>query len=346
MWKRLCSRLRLPGQDRQRLVRPDVEQRRDRLDALARTHRRFGRPSDLRVRRHAWRAPAALLALRSRSPRAPARSRWCGSRGAASSRAATPPSSTARAPRRAIRCSPRAATGSKIPAGGCRRAVRRPATRDKQSDASTISRKYNAGRMAREKPQLPIRDLRHCSQSSSSAPGAWHLRQARWLRADRNRQRAVAPKFGPVGREGRPPRRVGRMAGEAAVLAVAGDAGADVALGRPANGWPRAAWTAPRRSGRAPTPAGGSCLSPVPVPNGFVRPPAGEPPLGVGGDARALVAADAERLRPVARRAVGRVAARVDRVQRNVVRRVNVGRAAPRRRGSRCTRCRLWQLRQ
>ena len=48
-------------------------------------------------------------------------------------------------------------------------------------------------------------------------------------------------------------------------------------------------------------------------PERVVRLPPGQPPLGVGGDAGPLVAADAERLQPVAGRAVRGVAARVGR---------------------------------
>ena len=73
-------------------------------------------------------------------------------------------------------------------------------------------------------------------------------------------------------------------------------------------------------------PGGWKLLEPGAGAERVVRPPAGDPPLGVGRHARALVAADAERLRAVARRAIGHVAARVDRVQRHVVDGVNVGR--------------------
>src|SRR6185436_3437410 len=119
---------------------------------------------------------------------------------------------------------------------------------------------------------------------------------------------------------------VGGMAGEAALLAVARSTSADVALGgqrmavrsrrrdRSAAGVARPA----RRMERLHAGAGAERV---------VRTATGKTTLGIGPDARALVASDAERLCAVAGRAVGHVAARVDRMQGNVVGRVDVGRA-------------------
>src|SRR6185436_20362092 len=118
---------------------------------------------------------------------------------------------------------------------------------------------------------------------------------------------------------------VGGMAGEAALLAVARSTSADVALGgqrmavrsrrrdRSAAGVARPA----RRMERLHAGAGTERV---------VRTATGQTALRIGPDARSLVASDAERLcRAVAGRAVGHVAARVDRMQGNVVRRVDVG---------------------
>ena len=163
------------------------------------------------------------------------------------------------------------------------------------------------------------------SQSSSAAPTAWHLRQARRLREARARQRASA-KPTPWGREGGT-RASGRRSGTP---------------GRSPRGGRRrscgcCAWPATNGS-RA---RGGDDLA-----GGVARPARrvkalhagagaervlhllpGNAARGIGRHARALVAADAEGLVAVARRAVGCVAARVDAVQRDVVRRMDVERA-------------------
>ena len=88
-------------------------------------------------------------------------------------------------------------------------------------------------------------------------------------------QRAVRAKSGAVGREGRPARRVGRVAGEAALLAVAGDAGADVALGleRMAAGARRGDH---RAAGVARPARAGGTLDAGPGPERVVRPPPGQ----------------------------------------------------------------------
>ncbi len=88
--------------------------------------------------------------------------------------------------------------------------------------------------------------------------------------------------------------------------------GRGVAIGRPA-------------ASRA-QPGGWNCLTPVPVPNGFSGLDPRQTARRIGRHPRPLVAADAEGLQPVARRTVGDVAARVGDMERDVVRRVDVGR--------------------
>src|SRR4029079_12841602 len=107
-----------------------------------------------------------------------------------------------------------------------------------------------------------------------------------------------------VRRDGQPARRVGRMAGEAALLTVAGDARADVAL----RGQRMAVRTRRGNHGatRVADPARGvERLESGAGAEGVVGPPSGQAALGIGGDPEALVAADAERLQAVAGRAGG-----------------------------------------
>src|SRR3954452_23162113 len=102
-----------------------------------------------------------------------------------------------------------------------------------------------------------------------------------------------------VGRDGRPPHRIRRVTGQAALLPVAGDTRPDVALGgqRMAVG-PR---VGDHRTARVPSPARRvERLEASPGAEGVVRAPPGQPALGIGRDPETLMAADAERLQPVA----------------------------------------------
>src|SRR5262249_43027442 len=121
-------------------------------------------------------------------------------------------------------------------------------------------------------------------------------------------------------------RGVGRVAGDAALLAVAGGARPDVALGlqRVAAGGGGALQGAglvarpPRRV---------EALELRPGAERVLRLATGQAALGIGGDARALVAPEAEGLVAVARPAVRHVPARIVAMQGNVVGGVNVERA-------------------
>src|SRR5215510_11015638 len=98
------------------------------------------------------------------------------------------------------------------------------------------------------------------------------------------------------------------MTVETALLAVAGGTGADVALG--GQGMARRARRGDDGAARVARPAGRvEALEPGPGAERVVGPPPRHAPLRIGGDPRALVAADAERLCAMASRAVGRVAA-------------------------------------
>src|ERR1700690_2530038 len=117
------------------------------------------------------------------------------------------------------------------------------------------------------------------SQSSSAAPSAWHLRQARRLRAARNRHRAVAPKLGPCGEKLGP--RVGSVEWTSGQLSprwhdpqvrILRLACTEWLVGR------GVAITAPAAS-RA-QPGGWNCLACVPVPNGLLTFVPGRPPDG------------------------------------------------------------------
>lgn len=107
----------------------------------------------------------------------------------------------------------------------------------------------------------------------------WHFRHDLRLRADKNRQRAVAAKFGPCGEKTGP--RVTSVEWQARQLSSRWHDTHVRMLRLAANEWLDARGidsTSP--DGSRAQPGGWNCLSPVPVPNGFwgLRP--GIPPSG------------------------------------------------------------------
>src|SRR6185312_2418792 len=106
------------------------------------------------------------------------------------------------------------------------------------------------------------------SQSSAPDPSAWHLRQARWLRDERNRQRAVPANPGPCGEMVGP--RVGSAEWQARQLSSRWQETQVRMFRRAWTEWLSGrglAITTPTAS-RA-QPGGWNCLTPVPVPNGL-----------------------------------------------------------------------------
>ena len=306
-------------------MRPDVEQRRHRLDALA-------RPDASAPARVAHVAPTAASrappcrGVDGFAPRASSFSLMWKSGRSAFSRSHSSFFESAGA-LRATRCSARAATGSKI--AERRRSAREPVGghREASDQCGKHALNYNARVESPARKSLPSYTRYGQSHAQSRIAVSGVALEAGALVAGRQEPTTRrAAEVRAVGREGRPARRVRRVAGEAALLAVAGDAGADVALGRPANGWSGAGWRSTAPPASRAHPGRVELLEPGPGAERVVRAPPGQPALGIGGDPRAAGGSRRRTTGAVAGRAVGRVPARVDHMQRDVVGRVDVGR--------------------